>query len=114
MAPFDHARALAAVDGDTALLKELLVLFRQEVPDVLKQINSAIQAQAPDDLRLHAHKLKGTLSILGANEAARTAAALETLARHNTLGDADVFYEQLVAQVHQFDRAAAEYERTLA
>ncbi len=113
MPVFDKKRALASVDGDTALLQELLKLFRTEYPELLHRLGDAIGSGNPEALRLYAHSLKGTLVALGAVDAGRTALALEEQGQTRDLNDAPRTYSRLVGELRDFEREVFEYERTL-
>jgi two-component system, sensor histidine kinase and response regulator len=81
----DRTAALAQMGGDTHLLAEMAALLLDDCPRQLSAIRAAV---AHDDSKLAeraAHKLKGSLGILGAKEAFEAALCLETLARESEL-----------------------------
>jgi HPt (histidine-containing phosphotransfer) domain-containing protein len=90
---WNHAAALQRVDGDAALLGELIGIFFQDCPN---QIDNLMQSLARQDcalLRQTAHTLKGSLGYLGACEAEELAREIERAGRDADLARA----EQLVA-----------------
>ena len=78
---FDVDTALAGVDGDEELLRELAALFLEGSPDLLVEILNA--ADAGDLSRLHraAHAFKGSVANFGPGPAFEAASHLETLAK---------------------------------
>jgi PAS domain S-box-containing protein len=90
----DWDKALAGTGGDGELLQEIVHLFLAECPRWLAEVRDALTRQDATQLRRAAHKLKGTLSQLGACPAAAVAQRLEELGRNGELaGAADVFAE---------------------
>jgi len=112
----DRAGLLARVEGDRALLTELVRLFVEERPALLESMELALRDGNAPDLARAAHKAKGAFGNLSAALAAECAAELELLARHGELALAtDVFLrlrfqvERLEAELRalmQDDRAA--------
>ncbi len=84
------------LDGDEEFLRELLVMFRE---DVRMNLEKSRRAMADCDFELltrTAHTLKGMLRNLSMGAAAEAAGALETAARENRLGDCKQSLEKLV------------------
>ncbi|HKY35292.1 MAG TPA: ATP-binding protein [Polyangiaceae bacterium] len=112
----DRVELLARVDGDRALLLEIVRLFVEERPALLEAMESALRDGNAQELAKAAHKAKGAFGSLSAPLAQRAAVELELLARHGELALAtDVFLrvrqqvERLEAELHaltQDDRAA--------
>jgi PAS domain S-box-containing protein len=112
----DRVELLARVDGDRALLAELVRLFVQERPSLLGSMEAALRDGDAQELARAAHKAKGAFGNLSAPLAQRAAVELELLARHGKLALAtDVFLrlrqqvERLEAELMAFtqdDRAA--------
>jgi HPt (histidine-containing phosphotransfer) domain-containing protein len=78
-APLDTAAILERLGGDTAALREVAALFRQDAARLLGEIDSAL---ARGDVRLvqrSAHGLKGSAGLFGSVELIETAAELEKL-----------------------------------
>lgn len=78
---FDHAAALANVEGDTELLQEIVGLFLEEAPRLLEAIRNGITEQDSPALERAAHSLKGSAASLGAAAVVPAAQALENLGR---------------------------------
>jgi HPt (histidine-containing phosphotransfer) domain-containing protein len=56
---FDLAAALAQLNNDRQLFDELAMMFIDELPHLLAEINAAISRQSFDDIRRSAHRFKG-------------------------------------------------------
>jgi CheY-like chemotaxis protein len=87
-------RALDVVDGDRNLLGELVGVFAQETPRLLRGLEAALAAgDAPTVERL-AHTLKGSVRPFEATTAFDLAHQVETAARH---GNLDMCSQKLAA-----------------
>jgi two-component system, sensor histidine kinase and response regulator len=80
-AAFDREALLEVLGGDELVLVELIQLYLQEAPRLHAAIRRAAVAAQPQELRLAAHALKGTLANFAAPAAHAAAEALEVLAR---------------------------------
>lgn len=56
---FDFVAALAQLNNDRQLFDELAMMFIDELPHLLAEINTAITRQSFDDIRRSAHRFKG-------------------------------------------------------
>jgi two-component system sensor histidine kinase/response regulator len=91
---FDYEELLARVENDRELLRDLLMIFREEFPRQLLALREAVEARDGNRVAAAAHTLKGMLSNLAATQAAATAARLEHLGRQ---GEASGFDEVFAA-----------------
>jgi PAS domain S-box-containing protein len=84
----DLSKALETVQGDQALLAELIQVFHQGYPAQMAEVREAITKW--DDTRLEraAHILKGEVGLLGAQMAYHLADALETFGREGRIENA--------------------------
>jgi PAS domain S-box-containing protein len=90
-ATFDPDTAMASVDGDAALLAEVVRIFREESPRAITEIDRAIRDGEAASLDRAAHRLKGSLGTFGARSATALARQLETMGRSGDLhGTGDV------------------------
>ncbi len=71
-------RELAAGDRATAL--EILNYFIESDAQDRRALAAAVAARQADDIRLHAHRIKGAARAIGANAYAECAASIETAA----------------------------------
>ncbi len=79
--PFDPARALAGVDGDLALLRDMGQAFAGEAFDMLDDIDRAVADGDADHLARAAHRMKGAVANFVAEGAVGIALALEQRGR---------------------------------
>ena len=70
-------RALALMDGDATLLREMFALFFDTAPENIMKIQAALAGGDRRTLEREAHSLKGSASSVGATALANVAAALE-------------------------------------
>ena len=91
-AGWDRATALRRVEGDEALLSELLQIFLEGTPVQLNSLQQALAAADFEVVERTAHTLKGELIYLGLTEIAERAKALEYQGReHNLQAVAELF-----------------------
>jgi CheY-like chemotaxis protein len=79
-AVFDEHAALAHTAGDRRLLKEMVALFRADVPSYLQRIGAALRRRDGEGLRMAAHGLKGALATVGSDRGREIAHDLEQMA----------------------------------
>ena len=78
---YNVATALAMLDGDAGLLKELAQLFLEETPARLNQLRQALTTQDSEGIHHAAHAIKGSLGAIGALRVMDSAQSLESAAR---------------------------------
>ena len=84
----DHDALLVLVDGDRALLAELIALFQSEIPRLMLACEMAIASRDVVALREAAHAIKGSAASLTAASTAAAAGRLEALATTEMMQDA--------------------------
>jgi len=80
---FNVTELLERVEQDRELLRELIVIFREELPGQLDSLRNAVKAQDPEAITRASHNFKGMFSNLAASRAARAAERLEIVGRNN-------------------------------
>ncbi|PYU51748.1 MAG: hypothetical protein DMG48_08100 [Acidobacteria bacterium] len=81
----DLAELLARVENDHGLMRELLLIFKDEFPGHLQALRDAVDSMDGDRVTAEAHTLKGMLSNLAATSAADAAARLEQLGQNREI-----------------------------
>jgi HPt (histidine-containing phosphotransfer) domain-containing protein len=81
----DWVRAMEVVQGDQALLKDMVDAFIEECPRLIGQIHDAIQTSDCALLQRAAHTIKGSMRYFGAQKIFDLAFELETLGRQGSL-----------------------------
>ncbi len=110
---FDLERALISTDGDKELLGELFDLFKEQYPQLLNQIEQAVQAQDAEELRYAAHTLKSSLGNIGAMKAYELALTLETMGVNKDMESAGTAYESLKKEVEKFNKEVTHFKETV-
>jgi signal transduction histidine kinase/DNA-binding response OmpR family regulator len=97
----DRKIAYSRVQGDRALLHELLDLYDREEPRWRKEIQSAIERRDAARLRLAAHSLKGALLTFGATIAVAPARELEAMGTSGDFTRAAAAFAELKQKLEQ-------------
>jgi CheY-like chemotaxis protein/HPt (histidine-containing phosphotransfer) domain-containing protein len=105
--PFDIDELSERVEGDKALVVDLLRLFHEQSPRLLAEIRRCAAASDSAGLQRAAHSFKGACANLGARPAMRAAAALEGMGR-------EAKFDGVIAQLADLEREASLLERALA
>jgi CheY-like chemotaxis protein/HPt (histidine-containing phosphotransfer) domain-containing protein len=103
--PFDWALALSHVDGNEALLYELVELFARESRAQLELVRSGIEQRDAELLARGAHTLKGAAQVFGATAVVEVALSLETLGRRGELAGASELLETLEIHTRRLNAA---------
>ena len=85
----DRQLALSRVGGDIQLLREIAVLFVEECPRSLAEIQGAVEQGDPARLESAAHALKGSVANFGARAAVDAASRLEQMGRNEEMSQAE-------------------------
>ncbi len=83
----DQTELLARVENDRELIRDLLLIFKEEFPGHLKALRDAVDSTDGERVAAEAHTLKGMLSNLAAHPAAVAAARLEQLGRNREVSE---------------------------
>ncbi len=78
---FDREAAIAQVEGDMDLFKEIYDLFVPDSARLLSEIRTAVERNNPRNLERFAHELKGIIANFAAREAFDIALELEMMGR---------------------------------
>jgi CheY-like chemotaxis protein len=95
----DQGALLARMEGDRALLAEVVSIFLAEAPGMLADLRRALDAGDAMALQRTAHNCKGAVAIFGAARASESAQALETLGRSGSVIGAGEILAALDRQV---------------
>jgi CheY-like chemotaxis protein len=110
--PIDLACALATVDGDHAILGEVVELFLQNYPAWLAELRMAIGAGDARRTAQVAHSLKGAVRIFGEGPAYQLAYELEALARGGSVTGAPAALQSLTQELERLRAATAALSTT--
>jgi HPt (histidine-containing phosphotransfer) domain-containing protein len=106
---FDRNQALALVDGDESLFRELSGLFAQQWSGQLLAVREAIAENDSEALARGAHRLKGSAGAFGNGPAFDKAAEIESLARNGNLARACESLEALEREMRNLAAALLSY-----
>ncbi len=106
---FDEQAALASVNGDQKLLREIIELFLDDCPRVMGELASALAARDTVAVRRLAHTLKNSMGYLGMKDAYDCALRLEKLARDDQLDGAETVWRTLAHQLERLQPALAAF-----
>jgi HPt (histidine-containing phosphotransfer) domain-containing protein len=98
-AGFDPEALWERVDGDMELLRDLLTIFKEESPAMLKSLEEAIQSGSPVELERAGHKIKGSVLQFSGYAAAAAALQLEQLGRDGTVAGAEATLQKLKQEI---------------
>jgi len=102
----DLDELMARVENDRDLMRDLMLIFKEEFPRHAEALRGAVASQDASGVVAAAHTLKGMLSNMAAAEAAAAAARLERLGRDGEI-------TKLGESLAQFDKIAKELARQL-
>jgi signal transduction histidine kinase/DNA-binding response OmpR family regulator/HPt (histidine-containing phosphotransfer) domain-containing protein len=105
----DLATALRHAGGDRRLLREILMIFREDCPAHLRAIREALTQGHPQELERVAHSLKGSLRTFGAAAAAQTADQLERLGHGGSVAGAGELVAILEGQVEALLKSTSDW-----
>ncbi|HEX5410736.1 MAG TPA: response regulator [Terriglobia bacterium] len=97
----DWKRGLAAADGDSALLHDLLRMFANEAPATLTRLRSAVEMKDAPAIERAAHTLKGAVGNFGADAAVQAALELETIGRRKDLERAGEAFRSVEREIQR-------------
>jgi CheY-like chemotaxis protein/HPt (histidine-containing phosphotransfer) domain-containing protein len=105
---YDREQALASVEGDLELLKEVVTIFLEEYPKTIKDIRDAIDGTDSHRLNRSAHALKGSVGNFGARKAYDLALRLELMGKSGDLTGADEAFHVLADEMERLKATLAE------
>jgi len=95
VAVFDLHEAIGRCYGDRAMVVEMADFFLTDSVDLLARMETAIQTGDAAELARTAHRMKGTVSYLGAAPATAAALRVEQIGRIGELASAAEAVEEL-------------------
>ncbi|HEV8524158.1 MAG TPA: Hpt domain-containing protein [Terriglobales bacterium] len=96
-----------AVDNDPEVQSELAMVFVEDCPRMLSDLDKALQARDLGAVEAAAHALKSSLGNFGKTEAFQAAARLEHMAFHGSLADVKRIALSLAEEVQRLSRELA-------
>ena len=106
--PIDIDRIMTRVGGREQILKKMVDIFIEELPNQIAALHRAIDQQSPEDLRQAAHALKGAIANFDAKTAYEAAFALEQMGKSNILSQASATCQKLEHELSAVQNALKE------
>jgi len=97
---FDQKCFYDLISGDQELFFNLVELFEQDYPSVLKELKSAIATGNLQKIEQTSHRLKGNLRNFYADQAAKLALEIEEASREAQIEGLEKKAQELEAQIH--------------
>ena len=101
----DREELEAITGGEPALVRELVRLYLQRLPELMSQLRDSLGAGDSASLAFTAHSLKGMSLNLAAKAVADAALALEKIGRSGDLSQAGAFHATLETEVEALRNA---------
>ncbi len=105
---FDKSALLERVGRDEVLLGELVSLFLDDCPRLIKDLRDAVLEKNAARLKMTAHALKGSVSNFAASAAHEAALRLESMGQSGDLTDAEKAFAALEAELDRLKPALAD------
>jgi HPt (histidine-containing phosphotransfer) domain-containing protein len=102
----DFTKAMENLGGERELFEEVLGLFVQTIPQIRKDLETAIAARDAARLRLVAHGLKGSAANVCAESARRAAEEIESMAKQEDFAEIDKVFAVLDAHLKRLQEYA--------
>jgi HPt (histidine-containing phosphotransfer) domain-containing protein len=93
---------LTRVENDHELLRELVDIFKKDLPDLLQSLQKSVAREDMKNVEATSHALKGMLAGLSVTQAAATASRIERMGREGRMSgitDALTFLESELADL---------------
>ena len=107
MFQIDEERALLALDGNRILLMELASMFKEDAPQILSELKSAVANESATNTRSAIHSLKGLVATFYAQSTVELADRLEDSAANGQLqmfhqGDMEKLEQAIESVIEEF------------
>jgi CheY-like chemotaxis protein len=106
---FDREAGLAQFGDDPALLTEIVGIFLDEIAELTVEGAAALESSSIDVLAKIAHRMKGALGQMTAEEGQRAALAVELAAKAGDEAGVSELWKELVAAVDRLRPELAEF-----
>jgi two-component system sensor histidine kinase/response regulator len=106
---FDREQALASVDGEMELFREVIGLFLEDYPKNMAEIDNAIRERDASRLNRAAHSLKGAVDNFGARYAFDLALKLEMMGKDGEFTRAGGVFSSLAKEMERLRTALEDF-----
>jgi two-component system, sensor histidine kinase and response regulator len=105
----DVPGTLSRLGGDRALLLELVGFLLTDAPACFQQLQRAVEIEDAEQVKFHAHSLKGLVAGCGGLRAAGAAQLVQTAAQTRDFSELRVLVESLRRELDSLQQALIEY-----
>jgi CheY-like chemotaxis protein/signal transduction histidine kinase/HPt (histidine-containing phosphotransfer) domain-containing protein len=113
-APVDRTALLERLEGDTQLMEEIIHLYHESCPDLLRELQEAAARRDAGAICRSAHALKGMVAHFGAPAATQALIDLEAMGRESRLEGLDGMLETALREVGRLTEALTRLLRDAA
>jgi two-component system sensor histidine kinase/response regulator len=106
---WDADLALALLDGDLPYLLDMAALFLAQAPELLKQIDEAIEVDNVGGILAPAHALKNGFGNFAATRAFELLGELEEICCEGKISDVRMVWEELDREANRFVRSLSQF-----
>jgi CheY-like chemotaxis protein/HPt (histidine-containing phosphotransfer) domain-containing protein len=103
----NREQLLSQCDGDEELMDELVSIFHDSTPRIVRALGEAVEKCDGPALATQAHKLLGSLGVFGAGRAQTLALRLQKHGRESDFGGAKERFTELERETHKIYAALA-------
>jgi len=103
----DWLAAIAHLEGDVELLKEIAAMFLEQCPSLVSRMREAVAGMDPVEIERAAHTIKGSVGNFSAKAAFDAAMQLEKIGRDGTLDQAEAARVKLEDELERLKPALA-------
>jgi|SRR6516225_11186688 HPt (histidine-containing phosphotransfer) domain-containing protein len=96
---WDRAGALQRVEGDEALLAELVQMFLEDCPRLMHELQESLSHKDARQLQYSAHALKGAVGNFGAEKVVASIHRMELLGKSGRIGEAETLFPVLKEEI---------------
>ena len=111
---FDREEFLDQLDGDEALMQQMIALFHENTPHLLDDIRDSVVRRSPGDVARSTHALLSSLGVVGAAEARRLTLEVASCAEQAAYEAARAAFEALAGEIARADTALAGFAAVAA
>jgi signal transduction histidine kinase/CheY-like chemotaxis protein/HPt (histidine-containing phosphotransfer) domain-containing protein len=104
---FDRDELLQRLGGREEMLGRFLDMFNTNVADYLKALQASVERGDCNQIRIHAHTIKGAAANIAARRVCETASAMESHAREGREMEASGLFPTLAADFEAFRHSAS-------
>lgn len=101
---FDQDELLQRLGGRKELLQRFVGIFRKNADGYIASMQESLQKSDTEQVRFHAHAIKGAAANIGASRMNRLSAIIEEIAKQGSLEGVETLVAQLVDEFAEFNR----------